>query len=135
MRRLLSLTLALAIVACGSDSSSGPTNASVAGTWSLQTVNGSPLPFTLATSPAKLELLSYVVNVTSTGTWTSAQSIRTTFNGQATTASTTDAGTYTLSGNAVAISSTSSSTVLAGTVNGNTLTLASSGLTFVFTKQ
>jgi len=135
MRRFLTLTLALAIVACGSDSSSAPSNASVAGTWTLQTVNGSPLPFTLASSPAKLELLSYVVTVTSNGTWTSAQSIRTTFNGQATTATTTDAGTYTLSGNAVAIQSSSSTTVLAGTVSGNTLTLAQPGLTFVFQKQ
>ena len=136
MRRLLSLALALAIVGCGSDSSSEPTNASVAGTWTLQSVNGSQLPFTLSNvGSTKIELVSSVVNVTSAGTWTSTSQTRTTINGQATTSTGTQAGTYTLSGSAVAIRSTDGTTVQAGTVNGNTLTLAQTGLVFVYQKQ
>ncbi len=138
MRRLVSLALVLAIIGCGNDDdSTSPTNASVAGTWTLQTVNGSALPFTLASSPAKLEILSYVVNVTSNGTWTSSEQTRTTI-GTATpqTATVTDAGTYTISGNNVALtSSTAGSTAQAGTVSGNTFTLVQSGFTFVFQKQ
>lgn len=136
MRRLLSLTLAFAILACGGDdSTSVPTNASVAGTWTLQTVNSSPLPFTLATTPAKIELLSNVVTVSSNGTYSSSLTTRTTVSGQATTATSTAAGTYTLSGNAVAIRSNDGTTVQAGTVSGNTLTLAQTGLVFVYQKQ
>lgn len=136
MRRLLSLALALAIVGCGSDSSSEPTNASVAGTWTLQSVNGSQLPFTLSNvGSTKIELVSSVVNVTSAGTWTSTSQTRTTINGQATTSTGTQAGTYTLSGSAVAIRSTDGTTVQAGTVSGNTLTLAQTGLVFVYQKQ
>lgn len=134
MRRLLSLTLALALVACGDDSTSEPTTASVAGTWSLQSVNGAALPFILSASP-KVELLSNVVNVAANGTWTSTTQTRTTIGTQATTASSTQSGTYTLSGSAVAIRSTDGSTVQAGTVSGNTLTLAQSGLVFIYQKQ
>jgi hypothetical protein len=136
MRRLLSLTLALALIACGDDdSTSVPTNASVAGTWNLQTVNGSALPFTLSASSPKIELLSSSVNVTANGTWTSTTQTRTTIGTQATTASSTQSGTYTLSGSAVSIRSTDGTTVQAGSVSGNTLTLAQTGLTFVYQKQ
>jgi lipocalin-like protein len=136
MRRLLSLTLALALIACGDDdSTSAPTNASVAGTWNLQTVNGSALPFTLSAASPKIELLSSSVNVTANGTWTSTTQTRTTIGTQATTASSTQSGTYTLSGSAVSIRSTDGTTVQAGTVSGNTLTLAQTGLTFVYQKQ
>lgn len=134
MRRLLSLALALAIVGCGSDSSSEPTNASVAGTWSLVSVNGAALPFILSASP-KIELLSSVVTVASNGTFTSSTQTRTTIGTQATTSTSTQSGTYTLSGSAVAIRSTDGSTVQAGSVSGNTLTLAQTGLVFVYQKQ
>ena len=137
MRRLVSLALVLAVAGCGSDSSTTPTNSSVAGTWTLQSVNGSPLPFTLSASPAKIELLSDVVVATSNGTWTSTQQTRTTIGtGTPTTSTATDGGTYTLSGNNVSIlSSSAGSTAQAGTINGNTLTLSQSGLTFIFQKQ
>jgi hypothetical protein len=136
MRRLVCLALAFAALACGDDETTAPTQASVAGTWTLQTVNGSPLPFTIATSPAKLEVLSYVVNVSANGTWTSSQQIRTTFGTTVTTNTNTDGGTYTLSGNNVAIiSNTAGSTVQTGVINGNTLTLTQSGFIFVFQKQ
>ena len=136
MRRFVSVTLALVIAACGSDSSSAPTNSSVAGTWTLQTVNGSALPYTASPSPAKLEILSNTVTATSAGTWTSTAQIRTTIGTQApTTATQTDAGTYTLSGNNVAISSTANGVVGAGTISGNTLTLTQAAGVFVYKKQ
>jgi hypothetical protein len=137
MRRFVTLALVLAVIGCGSDNSTTPTNTSVAGTWTLQTVNGSALPFTLATSPAKLEVLSYVVVVTSNGTWTSSEQTRTTIGTQPpVTATVTDAGTYTISGNNVALTSnTAGSAAQAGTVSGNTFTIVQSGFTFVFQKQ
>jgi len=77
-----------------------------------------------------------VVNVSSNGTWTSSEQLRTTIGTSATTNTTTDGGTYTLSGNAVAITSnTAGSTPQAGTITGNTLALSQSGFIFIFTKQ
>src|ERR1044072_8557407 len=51
MRKLL-LAVAMLTLACGGDSTTEPTNASVAGTWSLSTVNGTALPYILAQSGA-----------------------------------------------------------------------------------
>ena len=58
MRRLLLLALPLALMACGSDSDTTVTVATLAGTWNLTTANGAALPFTITTTPAKVELLS-----------------------------------------------------------------------------
>ena len=137
MRRLVSLALALVVVACGSDNSSTtPTNSSVAGTWTLQTVNGGALPYTASQTPAKVEILSNSVTATSAGTWTSTTQIRTTIGTAApVTATQTDAGTYTLSGNNVAINSTANGVVGAGTISGNTLTLTQAAGVFVYKKQ
>jgi hypothetical protein len=137
MRRLLSLALVFAAMACGSDNStSTPTNASVAGTWTLQTVNGGALPYTAAPAPTKVEILSNTVTATSAGTWTSTTQIRTTIGTQApTTATQLDAGTYTLSGNNVAINSTANGVVGAGAISGNTLTLTQAAGVFVYKKQ
>jgi hypothetical protein len=135
MRRLVCFALVFAALACGGDDTTTPTQASVAGTWTLQTINGSPLPFTLSASP-KIELLSSVVNVSANGTWTSTTTNRTTIASQTSTTTSTDAGTYTLSGNNVAIlSNGAGSTAQAGTVNGNTLTLSQQGFVFIYTKQ
>jgi len=135
MRRLIALVLALTFVACGSDDSTEPSNSSVAGTWSLQTINGSPLPFTLSPAPTKIEILSATAVINSNGTWTSSSQTRTTLGTQAPTTTTeTDNGTYTISGSTIALRS-SDGTVESGTVSGNTFTQVESGFTFVFKKQ
>lgn len=135
MRRLLSLALALTIVGCGGDdSTTEPTNSSIAGTWALQTINGAPLPFTLATVPAKIELVSATAVINANGTWTSSSQTRTTINGQATTTTENDNGTYTISGSTIALRS-SDGTVESGTISGSTFTQVESGFTFVFKKQ
>jgi hypothetical protein len=135
MRRLIALALALTVVACGSDDSTAPSNSSIAGTWSLQTINGSPLPFTLAPAPTKIEILSATAIINSNGTWTSSSQTRTTLGTQAPTTTTeTDNGTYTISGSTIALRS-SDGTVESGTISGNTFTQVESGFTFVFKKQ
>jgi hypothetical protein len=61
MRRLVPLVLCFAL-ACGSDSTTTPTQASLAGTWSLQSINGIALPFvTSQTGTSKTEIMSYIV--------------------------------------------------------------------------
>ena len=135
MRRLIPLVALAVAVACGSDSTTQPTMASVAGTWSLQTVNGSPLPFTLTqTGTDKLELLSDVVTAEPNGTYTETVQFRTTVSGQTTTNSDTDSGTFTLNGTAVVLSSARTGSTT-GALSGNTLTLSDQGYVWVFTKQ
>lgn len=135
MRRLIPLVALAVAVACGSDSTTQPTVASLAGTWALKSVNGSPLPFTLtSTSTSKLELLSDVVNAAANGTYTENLQFRTTINGQATTQNQTDAGTFTVNGTAVTLNSTQAGSIT-GALSGNTLTLTEEGYVWVFAKQ
>jgi len=64
MRRIGACLLLIAAAACGGDSPTQPTPASVAGVWNLQTVNGSGLPFILAQlENDKVELTDDVLNV------------------------------------------------------------------------
>ena len=132
MHRLLAaLSLLVLLAGCGGDGSTDPT-AGIAGTYSLRTVNGSPLPYTLQQSGTfKLEITSDAYALTDNGTWTEAWSERTTSNGQVTTETFTDAGTYSRSGTAITLVSPGAGAV-SGTVSGGTLTLAAQGFSLVF---
>jgi large exoprotein involved in heme utilization and adhesion len=134
MRRLATLVFCLAI-ACGGESATQPTVASLAGTWSLHDINGILLPFVLSQAgTTKTEMLSDVVTATAAGTYTQVTQLRTTTNGQVTTSSLSDAGTYTLSGNAVVIRSGDGSTIN-GTVSANSFTIAAGGVAFEYRRQ
>jgi lipocalin-like protein len=134
MRRLIPLVLAIA-VACGSDSPTQPTNASIAGTWSLTSVNGAGLPFVVSqTAGDKVELVGDVVTATATGTYTERFTFRETLNGVVTTTDQPDNGTYTINGNAITLHSSTNGSIT-GALNGNTFTLIDQGFVFLFTKQ
>ena len=134
MRRLIPLILAIA-VACGSDSPTQPTNASIAGTWNLTSVNGTGLPFVINQSGTdKVELVSDVVTATATGTYTEMFSFRETLNGVVTTTTEPDNGTYTINGTAITLHSSTNGSIT-GALNGNTFTLVDQGFVFLFTKQ
>lgn len=134
MRKLMLALVALTL-ACG-DSSTEPTQASVAGTWELSTVNGGALPFVVfQTTTDKVEIMSDVITATSTGTFTQSTTFRTTSNGQAQTTTTPDAGTYTLSGTAVNFTFNSDGSTGTGSLSGNTLTVTQSGLALVYKKK
>jgi len=137
LRRFIPLVALAVAVACGSDSNTQPTFATIAGTWSLQTVNGTPLPFTISqTTNDKVEVVSDVVTATPAGTYTEVIQIRETLNGQATVTSVPDAGTFTINGNAITLSSPQSGSVT-GTLSGNsdTFTAIEEGFVYVFTRQ
>jgi hypothetical protein len=126
------MLLALAAaVACG-DSSTSPAEAS--GTYTLQSVNGSPLPFTLSEVDAtKFEITSDQLALNDDGTWTEAGLIRTTQNGQVTTGTLLDAGTYTLTGTALTLVSNQFGPSN-GSLDNGTLTLAGEGLVLLYQK-
>lgn len=134
MRRLIPLVLAIA-VACGSDSPTQPTNASIAGTWALTSVNAAGLPFVVSqTATDKVELVGDVVTATPTGTYTEMFTFRETLNGVVTTTSQPDNGTYSINGNAITLTSSTNGSIT-GAVSGNTFTLVDQGFVFLFTKQ
>jgi hypothetical protein len=88
--------------ACGSDSPTGPKD--VSGTYTLQTVEGLPLPFTV-TSPREHAIVINSVTATLDSNGTYAVAGTGTQDGHASTVI-TDAGTYSQSGTAMHFTST-----------------------------
>jgi hypothetical protein len=129
---MLGLALALA-TACGGGDSTGPA-ASVAGTYTLQSMNGFPLPYILFQAGADTyEVLDDAIVLNDGGTWTETGHDRTTISGTATTSTLEDGGTYTLQGTALTLTS-SSSGFITGSLNGTTITLTGPGLVGVYTR-
>jgi hypothetical protein len=137
MRRLsavLSVFAALVtLAACGGDGSTNPGSATVAGTYTLRTVNGSPLPYTLVQlGDDKFEVMADAITLKDGGIWTGAGTIRVTERGQMSTTAITSTGTYSLTGTAITITDVTGSTT--GTVERGTLTVAQAGLLSVYTR-
>jgi hypothetical protein len=136
VRVLAAALLLTSAAACSGDSDpTAPTQASITGTWTLQTINGTRLPFIVAQTGAdKLELTSDVLTVSGTGSFTQTTTLRLTQNGQVTTQSVADAGTYTLNGTAASFRFNSDGSTGTGSISGNTLTVTSEGFALVYTK-
>jgi len=135
MRKLLLAVATLAVLGCGSDST-GPI-ASVAGTWNLQTINGSPMPFTVlfTASPLyRLEILgdSFVANAN--GTYIETASVRETDGSTVTTSTATDVGTWVQNNNAIALTA-SDGTVSSAAISGDIITANESGDVFIYRRQ
>ncbi|MEP6495656.1 MAG: hypothetical protein ABJF01_23435 [bacterium] len=123
----------LSAAGCGGDSTS-PATQSIAGSWTLQSVNGSPLPFIVPeTGTDQLEVLSDVIAISGTGSFTQTTSTRTTTNGVPTTQSVVDAGSYTLNGSAITMHFNSDGFTLTASWSGNTITtVTGDGLALVY---
>ena len=137
MRRLVALFLALA-AACGGESSTGPSSntPTIVGTWDLKTVNGQAVPFVIAQIGLdKIEILSETYTFVPGGAFTQITSVRLTQNGAATTASESDAGTYTLNGSAVSLRWNSDGSTGTASLSGNTLTAAEGGFSAVYQRR
>jgi hypothetical protein len=131
MRRLTHLAamlLATAALACGGDSTS-PT-ASIAGTWKLQTENGSPLPYLeYSGGGSTMERLEETLIMTaansSGGSWTTSDSIRYTLNGHVTILTGADSGTYSLNRTVGSLAFSHILATASLSWSGNSLTLTS----------
>ena len=137
MRRSAFLTaILISAAACSGDSTTAPTTVSVAGTWTLQTINGTNLPYVVAQSGSdKLEVVSDVLTAASTGSFTQTTTVRSTLSGQVSTQSIADAGSYTLNGTAVTFRFNSDGSTGTGSIAGNTLTVTEQGFAFVYRRQ
>jgi hypothetical protein len=91
------------VAACGSDSSTGPRNANVAGTYDLTTVNGAALPYTVphTTGTEIVEQATIMLNTDSTYL---VNAMGTVDGSESTIAA--DAGNYTVTGSQVTFTST-----------------------------
>lgn len=133
MRQPLFMLPFLALLACGGDGSTGP-GASIAGAYSLTTVNGAPLPFVVTQAGTyKYEITADTYTLADGATFTEVRADRTTSNGAVTTSTKTDAGSWSRNGTSITLTSPANGAV-SGTVSGNMLTLSSAGNTLIFTK-
>ena len=132
MRRL---AVRIAVVACASLAlacTDATSPIEFAGTYTLQTVDGLPLPYVFQnTGATKVEALedTFVLNIA--GTYSEAGQKRFTTNGVVTITFPVDAGNFTRRGDAVTLQSLLFGT-WTGTVKDNTFTLVQSGLTLVY---
>ena len=125
MRRLAGSALLVMLAACGGDST-GP-NASIAGSYTLQTVNGVNVPAVVfQDTQEKDELTGGNISLNTNKTWTGVltaritdltSSISTTFNAPAN-------GTYTSSGGTITLTDAVDGSQLTGSIGGGTLTIS-----------
>ncbi len=133
MRKFVAAIFLAAFVACGGDSSTNPSE-SIAGTYTLRTVNGSALPFTFySDATTKVEVTDDAITINEGGTFTETGHTRTTTSGRVTTESIVDAGTYTRNGTAITFKG-SDATPTSGSISGSSLTLADQGISAVYSK-
>ena len=122
----------LVTLACGGGSDAtapNPASDSIAGTFTLRTVNGSPLPFTTRAGATTVVFISGVLTVAEGGTWSDSRSF--TLSGFSET--TTDGGTWTRAGTNVAFLSTTK-TGYAGTFTGSGFNLTDFTFNYTFSK-
>jgi hypothetical protein len=136
MRRWRATTLGLAtmiVTACGSDTSTAPD--AVVGIWTMQSVNGSPLPYTVQLGGQTYQILADQLTLRSSRTFTDEFTIQQpTETGGVDFQTIPSSGTFAVNGNTVVFTYTDGSTET-GTVSGESMTIAESGFSAVYTKQ
>lgn len=130
-------TLAFTLAACGSDSATAPSSSTVSGTYSLQTVNGSPLPFAFTgQNGVPVSLQSDVFVFSANGTWTETAVARyTDQTGAVQTETFNESGTYQKNGTAITLRYSDFSDAGTGTVESNSLVLVFPGYSYSYTRR
>jgi hypothetical protein len=92
-----------AVIACSS--TTAPTPSSLAGTWTLHTVNGTSLPFTITlrrgSRPTELHVLSGAIVIRENGTWAEQLTLRQIQGSADSTGTNADSGTYQIRGESI----------------------------------
>ena len=136
MHRAVAIIMLFSLAACGSDATS-PTAVTFAGTYSLQTINGSKLPYVvLQQGTTAVTITADQLTIADGGTWTESGTLQTTQNGQTTTQVGGDNGTWLRSGSSLQLNSTKNGNIAyTGAFSSNRLDLfTSGGLEVVFTR-
>ena len=134
MRKLLAVLALVAVAACGGDSGTNPNSDSIEGTYSLRTINGSPLPFTVQSGTYSYTIKTDVITIASNGSWTETYTYTETANGQTTNGSDVDGGTWVRAGNVVNLASNFGTGGYSMTYSNGSLTVSESGFVGVYTR-
>lgn len=124
MRRIAVLMLVLAMAACSDNNATAP-SAAITGTYTLRTVNGSPLPVTFSDGSV---LTSDQVSLFADGTFTDNAKFS---DGSAST----EQGFWSAVNGSITFQDANSNFTFQGSVSGNVLTEISNGITEVFEKN
>lgn len=141
-RRLLGAVAALGMVglACGGNATSPTFSGCLCGSWILQTVNGSPLPYTIAqVGTTKTEITGVWYNFypdlnpldLSRGSFVEWTNFRDTQDGHVSSRGTTDSGSFSLNGEAVTVVRQRDGSIGLGFLSGDTLRMVVNGFAFV----
>jgi hypothetical protein len=123
-------------LACSPSNAGAPADTSIVGTWSLETVNGAPLPYVLTDSAStRTEVTADVLTFLPSGQFTQLTQLRTTTAGEANTQTVPQAGTFSSNRGSVTLQFTGDSASYSGTVSGRTFTLAYQALTLRYGKE
>ena len=132
-RSVLAIALALFVAACSD--SSGPDDAEVEGTFTLRTINGAVLPFTLEeTSAGKVEVMSDFYTLNDDGTYDSTIDFRLTEAGEVTLDSANESGTYSVRGSRVTFTPSVDPSGYTATYADGKLTFTSENVTAVYVR-
>lgn len=129
----------MAAMLAGCRTSSTPTGpapaADPAGTYALQSVNGSGLPYVVQSGASALTLTADVLTIASGGSWSESGSYRVTMNGTTTSQTAADGGTWSRSGvNLTLYRGSSGVQVYHGSIGNTQLYLTDNSLTYTFVK-
>ncbi|MEO8577040.1 MAG: hypothetical protein ABI556_10080 [Gemmatimonadales bacterium] len=123
----------LVSLACFSDDIVG--SSTVTGNYTLRTINGSQLPYTITGSGTnKTEIVSDVMTLFQGFTYSESTVSRITLNAQAADETKVRTGAYSLLGTSFILSSNDGSLERRGTISGNTMTITEAGKVSVLSK-
>ncbi len=135
LSKVLACTTLLVAASCGGGDSTAPGTASIVGSYALQTVNGASLPFVvLQIGGDKIEVIDETVTLSAGDAFTQQGSLRITQGGLVSIDNYAEAGVYARDGTALNFVFSSDGTTGTGTISGNTLIVAVSGLSLVYRK-
>jgi hypothetical protein len=140
MRRLalvLAAVVPLALAgSCGGDSATGPGDTNIAGSYTLQSVNGNSLPWRpIVVGNDFFEITSGGASINADGTYSLTFNWRESISGQVSTGSESSVGTYTRNGNAITFTDASDGSTATGTISGRQISVTSEGVVFVLVRN
>ena len=134
MRKLIALVLLSAATACGMDTATEPLVGDIAGTYTLQSMNGSALPFVFASNDTTVSIDTDVLMVAAGGDWTETVGYRQTVGTAAATNETLNlSGSWTRSGNQLNFR-TAQGLLYVGMARETALNLSDAAFDYVFTR-
>ena len=137
IRRAFLMVALATLAACGENTSTGPVTINLVGSWKLQSVNGSAVPFSQTTSTGKFEIFDGSLDIQTTGTFTMNLTQRTTTGTSSSIFVLTTYGTVDISGSSVIFKRQDISTDPGQTaqLTANSIGLTQNGYALVFVKQ